>query len=132
MTAAFLCERSERTEGSTQEATRYCVSERGQIDHHARERCEVRAQRLADRDQQRVQIGTRRGGARKTETVCRGKQLAQPHVRRHQRLHTLVPTQTDLVGVLGETGEDGGEEGEREVRLGNHVEEDEDEVGSQK
>lgn len=108
------------------------MSERGQIDHHARERCEVRAQRLADRDQQRVQIGTRRGGARKTETVCRGKQLAQPHVRRHQRLHTLVPTQTDLVGVLGETGEDGGEEGEREVRLGNHVEEDEDEVGSQK
>ena len=92
----------------------------------------MRAQRLADGDQQRIEVGTRSGGrAGETETVCGGKQLAQPRVRRHQNLHTLIPTQSNLVGVLGETGEDGSEEGAREIGLGNHVEENGNEVGSQ-
>lgn len=90
----------------------------------------MRAERLADGDQQRVQLGTRRGDVREAETVRRGKQFAQPRVGRHQDLHALVATQHDLVGVLGETGEDGGEEREREVWLSDHVEEDGDEVGT--
>ena len=62
--------------------------------------------------------------------MCGGKEFAEPRVGRDQNLHTLVATQHDLVGVLGETGEDGGEEGEREIGLRNHVEEDGNEVGS--